>query len=128
MKKTGTLTIDDGESRLDGTRLMKGAVNAGGFGRATTFLRQDRGLNDQERIWVNGVDDFFGEMPVIVITNAGPVAMMAALNASKAAGAGKAAKKSAAKKSAAKKSGAQKSGSGKGKAAAKKSTGKVSGK
>lgn len=125
MKKTGTLTIDDDRvSRLKGTRLIKGAVNNGGFGRATNFLEQDRSLRDGDRIWVEGNDNFLGAMPVIVITDAGAqLSTATSLNATKAAGASKAAKKSTAKKS-----GAKKSGGGKGKAAAKKSTGKVSGK
>ena len=120
MKITGTLTIDGGFSRLDGTRLMKGAVNSGGFARATNFLQQDRHLDSDDRIWVDGVNDLFGGMPVIVITDAGLSTLNAALlgaakGASKAMSAGrkkgsggavsKSAKKSAAKKSAAKKSG-----------------------
>jgi hypothetical protein len=69
MSITGTLTINLGISRLDGTRLMKGALNNGGFGRATTFLRQDRQLRNNQTISVDGEDDDF-DGPVIVITDA----------------------------------------------------------
>jgi hypothetical protein len=73
MNSTGKLTINLNISRLDGTRLMKGAVNNGGFGRATTFLRQDRLLNSGETIWVDGEDDEFQGASVIVIADAGRV-------------------------------------------------------
>ena len=118
MKITGTLTIDGGISRLDGTRLMKGLVNSGGFDRATNFLQQERHLDNDDEIFVDGADDHFGEMPVIVITNAGlstAALLGAAKGASKAMSAGrkkglggavsKSAKKSSSKKSASKKSG-----------------------
>ena len=73
MQRTGTLTITSGFSRLDDTRLMKGALDNGGFARATTFLRQDRQLKNNQTIWVDGPDDVFEGMSVIVITDAGPV-------------------------------------------------------
>src|ERR1044072_3781899 len=68
----GTLTIDAGISRLDGTRLMRGALNNGGFGRATTFLRQTRGLQDGQQIFADGQDAEFDGDDVFVITDAGP--------------------------------------------------------
>lgn len=136
--KTGKLTINGGFSRLGSTRMMKGAINNGGFGRATVFLQQDRQLNSGETIWVDGTDNQFGGMPVIVITDAGRAvpavvalgagAELIAVDASKAAvkavsaGSKKGAKastKKSAKKSA-KKPAANK--------AAKKSTKKQSGK
>jgi hypothetical protein len=72
MTRTGTLTIDaTNVSRLDGTNLMKGTLNNGGFSRATIFLEQDRGLNRGETIWVDGEDRVFQGMSVILITDAG---------------------------------------------------------
>jgi hypothetical protein len=150
MIKSGTLFIDSqGFSRLNSTLLMKGALNNGGFGRATNFL-QGRGLNSGP-IFVDGVDDTFGG-PVIVITNAGrppapsgPVPQADAFarrasgkkgakasqkrRAKKGAG-GKGAKKAGAKKTAGQKSGAKKSGAKKAgaKKAAKKSGAKKSAK
>ena len=72
MQRTGRLTFTSGFSRLDGTRLMKGALDNDGFERATTFLRQDRQLKNNQQIWVEGIDDVF-QGAVIVITDAGPV-------------------------------------------------------
>lgn len=69
----GQLTISNGFSRLDGTRLMRGALNNGGFGRATSFLRQERHLESGETIRVDGVAaEFLGD-DVIVISDAGRV-------------------------------------------------------
>ena len=67
----GQLIISDGFSRLDGTRLMRGALNNGGFGRATSFLRQERNLKSGETIRVDGVAAEFEGDDVIVISDAG---------------------------------------------------------
>jgi hypothetical protein len=66
----GQLSISDGFSRLDGTRLMRGALNNGGFGRATSFLRQERNLQSGETIRVDGVAAEFQGGDVIVISDA----------------------------------------------------------
>jgi len=71
MSFTGTLSINAGVSDLDGTNLMKGAKNNGGFGRATNFLQVDRQLDSGDPIFVDGTQDTFNQMPVIIITNAG---------------------------------------------------------
>jgi hypothetical protein len=127
MAITGTLTINLGISRLDGTRLMKGALNNGGFGRATTFLRQDRQLKNNDTIWVDGEDDEF-KGPVIVITDAGRAdeeslafgasskgiaasAGIAAASGGKKAGAKGASKRKGGGQKSSKKPGAKKSGS-----------------
>ena len=69
MRRNGTLSVDAGISSLDGTALaMAGAANP--FAAATNFLA-NRGLNNGEFIWVDGNDDFVGNVPVILITNAG---------------------------------------------------------
>ena len=145
-RTTGTLTINAGFSRLDGTRLMKGAFDNGGFGRATDFLEQDRQLNSGETIFVDGDDDIFQGMAVIVITDAGRPTLTGALktaakagmtSARRAAGAArssggkkgaravakKGAKQSSRARTSAKKSSAKKSGK---KSAAKKSGAKKS--
>lgn len=70
MSFKGTLTINVGISRLDSTRLMKGAKNNGGFGRATDFLQQDRKLKTNDFIEVDGSSDTFGEIPIILMTDA----------------------------------------------------------
>lgn len=127
MTRTGTLTIDATDiSRLDGTRLMKGAVNNGGFGRATIFLRQDRHLNSGETIWVDGVDDEFQGMSVIVIKDAGRAAqdLIASAAATETAAAGKQGRKAATKKAVKRTDGSRKGGK---KSAAKKSASKKSG-
>lgn len=141
-RTTGTLTINSGFSRLDDTRLMKGAVDNGGFGRATTFLRQDRQLNSGETIFVDGDGDTFQGAAVIVITDAGRPAQIGALKpaanaaATSARRAGGAARSSGGKKGgrASAKKGAKKSGRGRtsakkssAKKSAKKSTAKKSG-
>ncbi len=61
----GRLAISAGISRLDHTRLMRGALDNGGFGRATSFLRQERQLESGDRIFVDGVDREFDQMDVI---------------------------------------------------------------
>jgi hypothetical protein len=72
MKKTGKLTVSNGVSRLDGVRL---AIEGEGdpFGAATNFIA-NRGLNNGEVIWVIGTDGVVGNVPVLFITDAGPVA------------------------------------------------------
>jgi hypothetical protein len=73
MKKTGTLTLNSGFSRLSGTRLLKGAKNSDGFDRATIFVRDVRHLKNKQKIFVEGEDDVFGQnVPIIIITDAGP--------------------------------------------------------
>jgi|GEM_PF-7116621 len=67
----GQLIISNGFSQLDGTRLMRGELNNGGFGRATTFLRQERNLQSGETIRVDGVAAEFQADDVIVISDAG---------------------------------------------------------
>jgi hypothetical protein len=70
VKRTGTLTVSAGISRLDGTRLaIKGAGDP--FGAATDFLA-NRGLANGELIWVIGTDGAVGNVPVLFITDAGP--------------------------------------------------------
>jgi hypothetical protein len=125
----GTLSISEGVSDLDGTTLAKAPLTGNPFGRATNFLRQDRNLNSGDHIQVEGTDGTsIGNVPVIMITNAGLAmhaagasvgALMTALSTTKNAAAKKVGdKQSRAKKSATKKSGAA------AKPAAKKSTGK----
>ena len=135
MISTGLLTISGGISDLDGTTLAKAPLTGNPFGRATTFLRQDRGLNSGDFIWVDGSTTTIGNVSVMVITDAGPAPapMMvgvapAALTAdaagsAKAGGAEKgAAKKVGGKKVGATKKGAAKKGSAKKSSAAKKSS------
>lgn len=116
---TGTLTIVGADSDLAGTALAKTPLSGDPFGRATTFLIQDRKLSSGNRIWVDGNPSQIGEVPVILITNAGrelpalvgPGGALRAVNAAKKGGAKKGgAKKNSAKKSAAKKSGGKKGG------------------
>ena len=66
----GTLSIDEGFSRLDQTRLMKGAKNTDGFERATNFLQGGKGFTGGEFIEVEGANDTFDSMPIILMTNA----------------------------------------------------------
>jgi hypothetical protein len=68
MRRNGTLSVDSGISSLDGTTLAMAGTNP--LGAATDFLA-NRGLNDNEFIWVEGNDGFVGDVPVILITNAG---------------------------------------------------------
>ena len=142
---TGTLTMNAGVSQLDGIPLVRAPLSGNPFGRATTFLRQDRNLTGG-RIFVDGTEDFIGNQRVIVITDAGRAlaartgpAAGRALTASRGAKKGGtaaarrtsssgesrankgAAKKSAGKKGAAKRSAAKKRGAKK--SAAKKSGG-----
>jgi hypothetical protein len=72
MIQTGQLTISDGVSELDGMTLAKAPLSGNPFKRATTFLRQDCNLRSGNPIWVEGVNDTIGELPVIVISDAGP--------------------------------------------------------
>jgi len=70
MKRTGTLTVSAGISRLNGTRLaIEGSGNP--FGAATDFLA-NRGLANGQLIWVIGTDGAVGNVPVLFITDAGP--------------------------------------------------------
>jgi hypothetical protein len=70
MKRTGTLSVSAGISRLNGTRLaIEGAGNP--FGTATDFLA-NRGLTNDQLIWVIGTDGAVGNVPVLFITDAGP--------------------------------------------------------
>jgi hypothetical protein len=134
MSITGTLTINLGISRLDGTRLMKGDLNNEGFGRATTFLRQDRKLKKNQTIFVDGEDDVF-QGPVIVITDAGPAGAESfaaagskdiAASASGVSGAAAVKDGRKAAKAGAKRSNSKQSGSKKRARAAKKGAGKGS--
>lgn len=113
MSRIGLLTYNGGISRLSGTRLMMGAVNSGGFGRATNFLQQTRQLFDNEIISVEGTDDSFGQMPVIVITDANRVGF-AIMAVTVPQGGGPVAQKAGAKGGRAKKAGAAKGGAKKG--------------
>ncbi len=116
----GLLTISTNVSRLDGTRLAKEPLSGNPFGRATTFLRQDRGLDNNDRIWVDGeVSDLIGNVPVIIITDAGRE-LPAVVSTGGALKAARSAKKGAAKESGAKKSRADRSSA---KGSAKKSSG-----
>ncbi|HKV34896.1 MAG TPA: hypothetical protein VJP89_11255 [Pyrinomonadaceae bacterium] len=101
----GQLIISSGISRLDGTRLMRGALDNGGFGRATSFLRQERNLESGETIRVDGVAAEFQGSDVIVISDAARAGQSLTTAASVAAAVAKTAgsKTSAAKKSAKKK-------------------------
>jgi hypothetical protein len=120
---TGTLTIVDTDSDLSGTPLAKGSTGDV-FGEATRFLRQDRGLNSGNRIFVDGTPRNIGGVSAISITNAGrelPALVSAggilrAVNATKGIG------KGSGRKGGAKKGGAKKGGAKKG--AAKKSSAK----
>ncbi len=66
----GTLSFEVGFSRLDQTRLMKGAKNDDGFERATNFLQGSKGFTGGESIEVEGANDSFKSMPIILMTNA----------------------------------------------------------
>lgn len=66
----GTLSFDVGFSRLDQTRLMKGAKNNDGFDRATNFLQGSKGFTGGEFVEVEGANDTFNNMPIILMTNA----------------------------------------------------------
>ena len=119
MIKEGRLIIFAGISRLDNTRLMRGALDNDGFGRATTFLRQDRQLQSGETIFVDGIEREFDGEDVIVISDAGrPAEADVALASTRRRSVKKSGKKSSkkgqkrpaakAKKPAAKKSGKKK--------------------
>lgn len=131
---TGLLTISSGVARLDGVRLAMEPLTGDPFGRAASFLRQDRNLRSNQRIFVDGVARTIEDTPAIVITNAGPAmpAIVLAGGALTAAAATLGAKKGArsdgktaasSRKSGTKKGAAKKSGSAK-KAPAKKSAAK----
>lgn len=69
MRRTGTLSVNNGISKLDDTRLaMAGGNNP--FGDATNFLA-NRGLGNNEPIWVDGSDEVVGNVPAFFITDAG---------------------------------------------------------
>jgi|SRR6185369_9554665 len=85
----GTLTISIGISRLSGTRLMKGAKNNAGFGRATDFLQQDRQLKNKDFIEVDGTDDEFNEVPIILMTDARKASPQEVAAAAAAVGSGR---------------------------------------
>ncbi len=70
LRFTGLLTISSGVAssgvaRLDGIRLVMEPLAGDPFGRAASFLRQDRKLQSNQRIWVDGVADNIGAPPVI---------------------------------------------------------------
>jgi hypothetical protein len=68
MTKTGRLTIENGESRLDGTLLArKGAPDP--LGAATSFVA-NLGLRDGDCITVSGESGTIGSTPVIFIDSA----------------------------------------------------------
>lgn len=69
MRDDGTLIVDSGISSLNGKTLAK-RVAEDQFGAATNFLA-NLGLNNNDFIWVEGDDDFVGNVPVIMITDAG---------------------------------------------------------
>jgi hypothetical protein len=68
MTKTGRLTIENEESRLDGTLLARKGTSDW-FGAATTFLR-GKDLRDGDRITVSGENGEIGSTPVIFIDDA----------------------------------------------------------
>jgi hypothetical protein len=72
MITSGILKVSSGVSRLNGTRLAI-VGDPDPFGAATDFLA-NRGLSPNDFIWVDGTDDFVGNVPVNNITDAGPVA------------------------------------------------------
>jgi hypothetical protein len=104
MEQTGTLSVNSGETRLDGT-LLAIENDDDPLGAATDFLA-NRDLGDGDRATVTGDEGSLGTEDVIFMTDAEPAAEAASKSAEKAAG-----KKSA--------------GSGKG-AASKKSSKKTS--
>lgn len=69
MISTGILKVDSGVSRLSGTRLARQG-EADPFGAATNFLA-NRGLDNNDFIFVDGSSGFVGNVPVIFITDAG---------------------------------------------------------
>lgn len=121
---TGLLTISSGVARLDGVRLARAPLTGDPFGRAASFLRQDRGLQNNQRIFVDGSPTTIGAVPVIVITDAGAAmpAIVLAGGALKAAPATPPTKKGAAKKSGGAKKASTKKSAAKKSGAAKKTT------
>jgi len=68
MQKTGTLTIDLGESKLDGEALARNGF-PDPLGEATNFL-QNRGFRTNERVRVTGDEGTIGTLQVFFITSA----------------------------------------------------------
>lgn len=68
MEMTGRLTVSNGVSRLNGTRLASAGSNSP-FGAATNFLAA-QGLSNGDLISITGTSGLIGSVPVIFITNA----------------------------------------------------------
>jgi hypothetical protein len=122
----GTLNIIGNDSNLSGTALVRVTGIGDPFDNATTFLTQDRHLQNMERIFVDGNTTSIGSQSAINITNAGRElpAVVGAGGVLKALSDAKKGRASAGK-GGGKKGGAKKSG---GKKSAKKSSKKGGGK
>lgn len=128
-RTTGTLHISAGISRLDATRLIKDTNNDNGLGTATTFLRFNRQLHDNDDIFVDGDEVNFKNTSevVILITDAGRSTEAVAANVLESLSA-KSTTKKAAKKATGKRAAKKPSKKAGTKKAAKKAAGKKSGK
>ena len=129
-RTTGTLHISAGISRLDATRLIKDTNNNNGLGTATTFLRFNRQLHDNDDIFVDGDEVNFKNTSevVILITDAGRSTEAVAANVLESLSATKSTTKKAAKKATGKRAAKKPSKKAGTKKAAKKAAGKKSGK
>jgi len=96
MERTGTLSIVNGESRLDGTLLAR-CDESDPIGAATAFLL-NRGFQSGDVIRVTGTDGTIGGVAVFCMEDVQPAAAAAPLGIRAAKKATKKAPKKAAKK------------------------------
>jgi hypothetical protein len=95
VNKTGQLSINGNESRLDGGTLLARCGAGDPIGSGTAFLK-NKGLEDGDTIWVTGQDGTVGDLAVFCMDDAGPqppAAMPAEMKAVRAKSAPKKSKK-----------------------------------